>query len=103
MIFYKQVIKKILECFWRKCFIIKQFREDFGIKKGFKILKKEGHGLELGLKDKNTNSIYYSKPYALQLYHNALQTKLQSRRRGNHQIQDCQTVLPRKEKAKGNS
>jgi len=76
VIFYKRIIRRFLKYFSQKYLQIDQFRDNFVVEKDFNILIKEEHGLELNC-DK---LIINSKPYALQLYSNAIQRKLQSRR-----------------------
>jgi len=89
VIFYKQIIRQFLKYFGQKYFKIRQFRESFAVEKDFHILIKEWQVLELELKGRNNSLSIRSKPYALQLYPNALQAKLQSRGWDNHQIKDC--------------
>ena len=76
VIFYKLIIKRFLKYFSQKYLKINQFRENFIVERNFNIFIKEGHGLELSCNKLNINF----KPYAPQLYSNAIQRKLQSRR-----------------------
>jgi len=78
VIFYKRIVRRFLRYFRKRYLRIKQFNDNFTVEKDFKLLIKEEHELELekGHETKLTNSNYY----ALQLYPNALQAKLQSRR-----------------------
>lgn len=75
VIIYKKIIREFLKHFRQRYFKIKEFRENFNIEKDFKILTKEGQGLELGLKGQ-FQPINYSNYHALQLHNNALQAKL---------------------------
>lgn len=80
VIIYKKIIKEFLQDFEKKAFRFKKFRESFVISQGFKILTKEGQVLKWF----KGQSKPINNPYALQFNHNALQTKLQSGRRGYH-------------------
>lgn len=77
VIFYKIIIRRFLRYFKERYLRIKQFQDNFRIEKDFKLLIKEEHKLEL---EKGRKTLTNSNYYALQLYPNALQAKLQSRR-----------------------
>ncbi len=82
VIFYKGRIRKFLKHFRKKYLKIKELNSKFNIEKDFKILIKKEHELELELKGQN--QLILSNNHALQLYNNALQRKLQCRRRDNN-------------------
>jgi len=77
VIVYKIIIREFLKYFREKYLRIEKFKDKFDLEKDFKILIKEEHKLELELKGLNQSIL---NNHALQLHHNALQRKLQSRR-----------------------
>ena len=60
-----------MKYFKQKYFEIEKFRENFELEKDFKILTKEGQGLELRLKG-HFQPINNSNRHALQLHNNAI-------------------------------